>query len=99
MKHTAKIYDKKYKTAELKIIKILNKIESFKLDNSYTSQINVPTKRYNFDVNFLKPKTHFVVVLFIILLCFISVLWWKYNDIQEKVCGIQNIIHLCIMSN
>lgn len=98
MKHTTKIYDKKYKTAELKIIKILNKIETFKLDNSYFSQLEVSNKRkpYNFDVQFLKDilkdKIHFVTVLLIILLCLISGLWWKYNELQGKVCSIGIIV-------
>lgn len=95
MKHTAKIYDKKYKTAELKIIKILNKIESFKLENSYISQIKIrnKSKRYNLDVNLLKDKTYLVAVLLIILLCFISGVWWKYIDIQEKVCSKEIVIY------
>lgn len=95
MKYTAKVYDKKYKTAELKIIKILNKIETFKLKNSYISQIKVPNKSKwpNFDVNFLKDKTHFIALLLIIVLSIICGLWWKYND-MEKVCSIKIIIGL-----
>ena len=33
---------KTYKTAELKVLKILNKIDSLKLSNSYISRLDIP---------------------------------------------------------
>lgn len=75
-----KTCEKKLKAAELKISKILNKIDSLNLNSSYISKLNVKGKR-KISLVFLSKSqwfnVSFAIVVFSVL---ISVVWWAYTE-------------------
>lgn len=78
-----KTCDKKFKTAELKVLKILSKIESLKLSNSYISRLDIPGEKREFRIHFHgKPKCYFLC--FIISILLIGA-WRIYSEIETKV--------------
>ncbi|KAG6438494.1 hypothetical protein O3G_MSEX000013 [Manduca sexta] len=70
-----KICDKKLKTAELKINKILQKIDSLQLNNSYTSRLEVETGKSVVSVGNIKK---FIIVIFVLF--FINFAQWLYFE-------------------
>lgn len=70
-----KSFDKKLKNAELKFAKILNKIESVKLNNYYLAKLQVPAKK---DSSLSKKKLFYFYAFGLLML--IVVAKWIYNE-------------------
>ncbi|XP_038223070.1 uncharacterized protein LOC119840502 [Zerene cesonia] len=83
----AKTCEKKLKAAELKILKILNKIEQFKLNNAYISTLNLPNKSKLFSEKFKSYCKYFVVFFVITFLAFI--VSWVINQVYTETCMLQ----------
>ncbi|KAJ2952153.1 hypothetical protein O0L34_g4433 [Tuta absoluta] len=81
-----KICDKKYKIAEQKILKILTKLESFKLSNAYVSRLetykNADKKHFDFKIG-LK---HCVFLVLCITSVVVAGAWHVYKDLSSKSC-------------
>ncbi|XP_072939680.1 uncharacterized protein [Epargyreus clarus] len=77
----SKSCDKKIKTIELKLLKIVNKIESLKLNNNYISRLDVQTNKKRFHFKFLEGKSKlFLWVSSIIILSALLGFWWFQLD-------------------
>lgn len=81
--HT-KVCDKKIKIAELKVMKILSKIENVKLGNSYISRLHIPNngKELNSKTSKFKSKYFYFSIAFFI---FVSSVWWVYPNYSSEV--------------
>ncbi|XP_028167382.1 uncharacterized protein LOC114357798 [Ostrinia furnacalis] len=77
--------EKKGKSAELRVQKILNKIESLKLSNAYISQLQLPkTEGRMKKVLNRNPKLYsFITVL---VLCVGMIVQWFMKDLSTKNC-------------
>lgn len=78
-----KLCDKKFKTAELKVLKILNKIESLKLSNSYISSLYIPVDRSKLGKHFHGEPKIYCLCLVLTILLFGA--WRFYSEIETKV--------------
>ncbi|CAG9795367.1 unnamed protein product [Diatraea saccharalis] len=78
-----KTCDKKSKTAEYKIQKILNKIESLKISDSYLSQLKLPEKEKKPNK---KIGIHLKVYSSIGVVLIGIIVKWFYNEITSKTC-------------
>ncbi|XP_045765636.1 uncharacterized protein LOC123867583 [Maniola jurtina] len=74
---TIKICEKKIKLAELKLSKVLHKIESLKLNNYFISRLDTSSCKRNW--NFLKVANvkHVLVVIIAVL---VIGCWWIYSE-------------------
>ncbi|KAG7307737.1 hypothetical protein JYU34_006308 [Plutella xylostella] len=82
----AKTSDKKgqkYKTAELKVLKILQKLESLKLSDGYVSQIRVPAgKRINLKDKLKLPKYFYVLIAAVV----VGLVYWTSEEWSSDLC-------------
>ncbi|XP_075971250.1 uncharacterized protein LOC142973449 [Anticarsia gemmatalis] len=65
---------KTYKAAELKVLKIINKIDSLKLSNSYISRLEIPKNEKGVFLNG-KSLSYFFISVVIILFCGFGARW------------------------
>ncbi|XP_073942592.1 uncharacterized protein isoform X1 [Choristoneura fumiferana] len=78
-----KTCEKKLKIAELKILKIVSKINSLKLNDSDICQLDVVQKK---GANILAGVLKCRVVLPVAILILVSAVWWLYLDLSTKKC-------------
>jgi hypothetical protein len=84
MSQTVKTKEKSNKLSEIKIQKILNKIESLNLSYSYISQLKLPGKGNKGNKLFLWNSKIYSAVAIIVLALSISLKWF-YNEWTTKV--------------
>lgn len=79
-----KVCDKKMKAAELKLLKILSKIENINLGDSYISRLHLPD--YGKKIDSKTSKFKFKYLYFsIAFLIFILSVWWIYPNYASEV--------------
>ncbi|XP_026764666.1 uncharacterized protein LOC113523001 [Galleria mellonella] len=83
-----KTCEKKLKIAEQKVIKILNKIESLKLNNSYISQLDFQDKVNGYKLKIGYTKCNIVLSFIILMISLLSVKWF-YGEFTTKNCAVE----------
>ncbi|KAH9629830.1 hypothetical protein HF086_011480 [Spodoptera exigua] len=73
---------KTYKTAELKVMKILNKIDSLKLSNSYIAQLDIP--KISGEKVFGRKSSSYVVLIAVLISAFLLSARWIYTEFLES---------------
>lgn len=79
-----KACEKKIKTAELKLNKILNKIDSLKLNNYFISSLDLPNNKRLINLFYLNFGLKKYIVLVLILFVPV-VIWWFYSEAMITV--------------
>lgn len=74
-----KTCEKKLKTAELKLLKIINKIDNLKLNSSYLARLDIHTT----GSNFLDGNRMWFISFFVIFLILSG--QWIFNELNSKV--------------
>lgn len=77
-----KTCEKKLKIAELKILKIVGKINSLKLNDSDICQLEVYVQK---NTNILAGVLKCRVLLPVAILLLVSSVWWLYSELSTKV--------------
>lgn len=79
-----KVCEKKIKTAELKLNKILNKIDSLKLNDYFISSLDLPNNKRLINLFYLRFTSKKYIVLGLILFA-CAVIWWFYSEAMITV--------------
>lgn len=89
----SKICEKKNKLAELKLSKILHKIESYKLNSYFVSRLDTSGCKSPFSLKRVLAKKHVFVALIAVL---IVGLWKVYSESINTVSSNSIFLYLCI---
>ncbi|CAH2071921.1 unnamed protein product, partial [Iphiclides podalirius] len=84
----AKVCDKKLKTAEIKLSKILSKIENVKLSNFYISRLRLPDYRKRVDSKTSNRNFKYYYVSIAPFIIALSV-WWVYSKYASERCALE----------
>lgn len=87
-----KACEKKIKTAELKLNKILNKIDSLKLNNYFISSLDIPNNKRLINLFYLKFGFKKYIALLVLLLFVPVFIWWFYSEAMITVSFYINFI-------
>ncbi|XP_059052928.1 uncharacterized protein LOC131847381 [Achroia grisella] len=80
-----KTCEKKLKIAEQRVIKIINKIESLKLNSSYISQLDFHGKVSGYKFKIGETKCHIVFSVAVVIISLL-IARWLYGEITTKSC-------------
>ncbi|XP_045446983.1 uncharacterized protein LOC123655191 [Melitaea cinxia] len=80
-----KVCEKKIKSAELKLNKILNKIDSLKLTDYFISSLDLPNNKRLINLFYLRFTTKKYIVLGLIIFAS-AVIWWFYSEAMITGC-------------
>ncbi|XP_045534973.1 uncharacterized protein LOC106720126 [Papilio machaon] len=83
-----KLCDKKLKSAEIKLLKILHKIDNMKLSNSYISRLMLPECKKPFISETFNQNITFYY-LGIAVLIIIFTYWWIYPSFASERCTLE----------
>lgn len=82
-----KACEKKIKTAELKLNKILNKIDSLKLNNYFISSLDLPNNKLLINLFYL--NFGLIKYIALLLISFVPVvIWWFYSEAMITVSSL-----------
>lgn len=81
---TSKTCAKTYKTAELKVMKILNKIDSLKLSNSYIARLDIPKSNVKKEKVLGRKTSSYIVLIAVLISAFVFSARWIYTEFLES---------------
>lgn len=79
-----KVCAKTYKTAELKMMKILNKIDSLKLSNSYIARLDIPKSSEKKEKVLGRKTSSYIVLIAVLISAFVFSARWIYTEFLES---------------